>query len=128
MSLDDMAAYALRYSPSMPKNTTKDELKAKANSGEVSKKVGWLGNFNDMAVKTVIRRLISKWGYMSIQMQQAYADEVKAESDAMASRQETIETTDVVDVTMQVEELPAKGAETTAAQPAAAEVDEGPGY
>lgn len=128
MSLDDMAAYALRYSPSLPKNTTKEELKAKANSGEVSKKVGWLGNFNDMAIKTCVRRIISKWGYMSIQMQQAFADEIKAESDAMANRQEVIETTEAIDITMEVEEVPAKGAEAIPAQAAAVEVDEGPGY
>lgn len=128
MSLDDMAAYALRYSPSLPKNTTKEELKAKANSGEVSKKVGWLGNFNDMALKTCVRRIISKWGYMSIQMQQAFADEIKAENDAIANRQEVIETTETIDVTMEAEEVPAKGAEAIPAQAAAAEVDEGPGY
>ena len=33
--------------------------------------VGWYGNFNDMATKTVLRRLLSKYGYLSIEMQTA---------------------------------------------------------
>lgn len=66
--LDEMAAYAKRYSPSIGKNTTVEELMAKANDGVVSKKVGWEGNFNDMALKTVIRRLLSKYGFLSVEM------------------------------------------------------------
>lgn len=32
----------------------------------------WYANFDDMAYKTMLRQLISKWGIMSIEMQQAY--------------------------------------------------------
>lgn len=32
----------------------------------------WSKNFDDMAFKTMLRQLISKWGIMSIEMQAAY--------------------------------------------------------
>ena len=84
MSVEDMAKYAKRYSPSVGKNTTVEMLIAKANDGIVAKKVGWEGNFNDMALKTTLRRLLSKYGYLSVEMQTAMAND--AEESEMASR------------------------------------------
>lgn len=81
MSVHDMASYAKRYSPSIKKETSIAELEKLAQSQTVSKKVGWEGNFNDMALKTVIRRLLSKYGYLSVEMQTALADEQSANSD-----------------------------------------------
>jgi recombination protein RecT len=75
-----MAAYAKRYSPSVKKTTTVEQLIEKANDGIVSKTVGWEGNFNDMAMKTTIRRLLSKYGYLSVEMQNAMSKDVE-ESD-----------------------------------------------
>ena len=72
VTVEDMAAYAKRYSPSVKKETTVAQLIAKANDGIIGKKVGWEGNFNDMALKTVIRRLLSKYGYLSVEMQTQY--------------------------------------------------------
>ena len=89
VSVEDMAAYAKRYSPSINKNTTIEQLIAKANDGIVSKKVGWEGNFNDMALKTTIRKLLSKYGYLSVEMQNAISKDVD-EQDA-ASRNDIIE-------------------------------------
>lgn len=102
MSVEDMARYAKRYAPAL-KGTTRDgkekvtlqELIKKANDGIESNTVGWLGNFNDMALKTVIRRLISKYGYMSVQMQNAYASDVKGDSMNEGSRNELIDSTNV---------------------------------
>lgn len=51
MTVEDMAKYAKRYSPSVGYKTTVEQLAAKANDGNVAKKVGWEGNFNDMALK-----------------------------------------------------------------------------
>jgi recombination protein RecT len=68
MSVEDMAAYAKRYSPSIRRDTTLEALVEKANNGTVSKQVGWEGNFGDMAIKTVIRRLLSKYGILSVEM------------------------------------------------------------
>lgn len=79
MSVEDMAAYAKRYSPSVGQKTTKEQLIQKANAPETSKSVGWEGNFTDMALKTCLRRLLSKYGYLSIEMQNAMAGEYASE-------------------------------------------------
>ena len=69
----DESDYALRYSPSFrgKDKPTKASLIKDAQSGKISTEVGWKGNFNDMALKTVIRRLLSKYGYLSVEMQGA---------------------------------------------------------
>ncbi len=76
MSVEDMAKYAKRYAPSLGKGTTVEALIKLANTEQSSKQVGWLGNFSDMALKTVIRRLLSKYGYLSVEMQGAVADDI----------------------------------------------------
>ncbi len=85
ISIEDMADYALRYSPSFrgKDKPTKAQLIKDAQSGKVSTEVGWKGNFNDMALKTVIRRLLSKYGYLSVEMQNALS---KDSEDAEISR------------------------------------------
>lgn len=90
MSVEDMAKYAKRYSPSVKKETTIAQLIAKANDGIVGKQVGWEGNFNDMALKTVIRRVLSKFGYLSIKMQNAIAADDNAAQHALVARDETL--------------------------------------
>ena len=73
VSVEDMANYALRYSPSFKgknKPQVEDLIKA-AQTTQASTKVGWEGNFNDMGLKTVVRRLLSKYGYLSVEMQDA---------------------------------------------------------
>lgn len=77
VSVEDMAKYAKRYSPSIGYKTTIEQLISKANDGIVAKKVGWEGNFNDMALKTVIRRLLSKYGYLSVEMQNAISGDME---------------------------------------------------
>lgn len=88
VTVEDMAAYAKRYSPSVKYETTVAQLIAKANDGIIGKKVGWEGNFNDMAIKTVVRRLLSKYGYLSVEMQNAIARD--AEDEAMSNRNEAL--------------------------------------
>ena len=82
MSVPEMAAYAKRYAPGIPAKTTVAELIAKANDGTVSKQVGWLGNFNDMALKTMLRKLISKYGPMSTRMSTIVSSDIADESQA----------------------------------------------
>ncbi|MCM1152498.1 MAG: recombinase RecT [Muribaculum sp.] len=91
MSVEEMAKYAKRYSPSVKQATTVADLIKKANNGEVSKSVGWEGNFNDMALKTVIRRVLSKYGYLSIKMQNAIAADDNASQHALLTRDETLQ-------------------------------------
>lgn len=89
MTVEQMANHAKRYSKGLKKDTTVEGLIALADlpMAVESKTVGWLGNFHGMALKTVIRILLSKYGYLSIEMQQAiendYADEER--DDAMRS-------------------------------------------
>lgn len=140
VSVEDMAKHALKYSPSLPKGTKVADLVVLANKEPEAKKVGWLGNFNDMAVKTLIRRLISKYGYMSIQMQNAIAADINSEISMTASDRDNIieeTSTQVIDVdasaatyevvdpeTGEIKEQP----QPQATEPAPAAQDADPGY
>lgn len=84
MSLSDMANYALKYSPTFKRNTkdnplpTVDALCDMANDQAINGptgKVGWEGDFNSMAIKTVLRRLLGKYGYLSIEMMNAMSED-----------------------------------------------------
>lgn len=99
MSIEDMASYAIHYSPSFKgrNKPTIDSLIKSAQADAPSNKVGWEGNFNDMALKTVLRRLISKYGYLSVEMQNAVISDVNSES-AEAIRNDDIADTEVVEI------------------------------
>ena len=94
MTVPEMARYAKRYAPALKNNKdiTVDKLIAKANDGTETTDVGWIGNFNDMALKTVLRRLISKYGPMSIKMSNIVAADYDSETKALAAREETVQT------------------------------------
>lgn len=95
MTLADMANYALKYSPTFKRNVDKNPLPTiddlcdlatdQAINGPTGK-IGWEGDFNSMAIKTVLRRLLSKYGYLSIEMMNAISDET--ESSAVEQRNE----------------------------------------
>lgn len=95
MSLGEMAGYALKFSPSFKRNAEKNPLPTvdalcdmandQALNGPQQGKVGWEGDFNSMAIKTVLRRLLSKYGYLSIEMMSALAED---ESSAVEQRNE----------------------------------------
>lgn len=52
----------------------------------------WKDNYDAMAMKTVIRNMLNKWGILSIEMQKAYVEDIKDPDEAME------EETDVVDI------------------------------
>lgn len=85
MTVEQMATHAKKYSKALKgdSNTTVDSLLALASLPVApdSTAVGWIGNFHGMAIKTVIRNLLSKYGYLSIEMQNAITDDYKGESD-----------------------------------------------
>lgn len=95
MSLGEMAGYALKFSPTFKRNAEKNPLPSvdalcdmandQAVNGPQQGKVGWEGDFNSMAIKTVLRRLLSKYGYLSIEMMSALAED---ESSAVEQRNE----------------------------------------
>ncbi|MBQ6771335.1 MAG: recombinase RecT [Bacteroidales bacterium] len=117
MSVEDMAKYALRYSPSFKgkEKPTFDALVKQAQSGQVSSEVGWKGNFNDMALKTVIRRLLSKYGYLSIEMMNVIA---KDDDEAMSDRN------GLIAENANAEVLPADAATYEEIDPATGEIKE----
>lgn len=129
VTVEDMAAYAKRYSPSVKKETTVAQLIAKANDGIIGKKVGWEGNFNDMALKTVIRRLLSKYGYLSVEMQNAMAHDV--EDEAMSNRNDTLDNAAAQTVDLSVteyEEVDTTTGEVKTAEPEQAAPAPAPEY
>ncbi len=95
MSLGEMAGYALKFSPSFKRNAEKNPLPSvdalcdmandQAVNGPQQGKVGWEGDFNSMAIKTVLRRLLSKYGYLSIEIMSALAED---ESSPVEQRNE----------------------------------------
>ena len=81
MTVEQMATHAKRFSKGLGKETTVDSLVALAGMPvSDSNAVGWLGNFHGMAIKTVIRNLLSKYGYLSIEMQNAIENDYEGES------------------------------------------------
>lgn len=75
MSVEEIAIHAKRYSKAIKGNRDVtvqslmelSKLPVVADSGSL----GWLGNFHGMAVKTVLRNLLSKYGYLSVELQEA---------------------------------------------------------
>lgn len=116
MSVDDMAKYAKRYAPSLGKDTTVEALIKLANTEQSGKQVGWLGNFNDMALKTVTRRLLSKYGYLSVEMQGAVADDIAVNEQRNDLLAENANSVDFVEADVQFEEVDTDTGEVKTAQ------------
>lgn len=102
MSVEQVAHHAIQYSRSVPRGVTEEKLRERA--GQVPTGLGWWGNFDSMALKTVLRQLISKYGFMSIEMQDgviADQDGDEATANATAARDAmtavSAEYTEVVD-------------------------------
>lgn len=67
MTVQEMAQFAKRYSPSVGRNTTVENLIAIAQQPQLGGKGnGWEGNFTAMALKTVERRLLTLSGILSV--------------------------------------------------------------
>ena len=104
MTVEDMAKYAKRFSAGIGRDTTVETLVKMANQPEDGKGVGWTSNFTSMALKTVIRRLLSKYGYLSVEMQGAMAAETEntQAGDIMPEQKGRIEeTADYEEITAQ---------------------------
>lgn len=72
MTLDEVCRYAKQYSPTIKFNEKVDaeklkEIALKQTANGSGDGVGWQSNFESMAIKTVLRRLLSKWGELSIE-------------------------------------------------------------
>lgn len=92
-SRDKMEAHALRFS-----------------KGYAAKKgyTFWEKDFDAMAYKTMLRQLISKWGVMSTEMQDAVAQDMRADMADMADEQTPlVEPVPVITESAQTAQLPA---------------------
>ena len=116
MSVDEMAKYAKRYAPSLGRGTTVEALIKLAKTEQSVKQVGWLGNFNDMALKTVTRRLLSKYGYLSVEMQGAVADDIAVNEQRNDLLAENANSVDFVEADVQFEEVDTDTGEVKTAQ------------
>lgn len=86
MSVEAMAAHAKQYSKALSgKDVTVASLLELSNMPVAadSKTLGWLGNFHGMAIKTTIRNLLSKYGYLSVEMQKAMDYETESDEKAI---------------------------------------------
>jgi len=92
MTVEQIAKHAKKFVPTLKNNTkvTVETLIALANSPETGK-VGWEGSFTAMALKTVSRNLISKYGHLSIEMEQAIVED--KDYDYEETRKEELEKT-----------------------------------
>ena len=93
MSVSEMAAHAKRYSKGISHTTTAEKLEQLAAQpfDPNSKQVGWLGNFHSMALKTVVRLMLSKYGYLSIEMADSMAKDIEGDSTLTAPEDRTID-------------------------------------
>ena len=127
MSLDDMASYCKKYSATMKNckmsNEELAELAEKQAKQGPGNSVGWYGNFNDMATKTVLRKLLSKYGYLSIEMQNAMSVD-EAETAEEHRDTEFAEAKEVINVDAQTGEVVNDGA--ASAEAATAVKDDNP--
>lgn len=125
MSLDDVCIYAKQYSPTVKfsKDITAEKLKqmalAQAASGS-TEGVGWKSNFESMAIKTVLRRLLSKWGELSIESNDNIANIDEAPATAIEQRDtEFAEAKEIIDVDAETGEIKQPAAGEQGAAPVA---------
>lgn len=75
-SKDKMLSHADTFSPAFSKLAYKKLLNNEIPQEELWKYSSfWYKNFDDMAKKTLLRQLISRWGIMSIELQQAFEND-----------------------------------------------------
>lgn len=122
MSVEEVAIHAKRYSKALKGNRDVtvqslmglSKLPVVADSGSL----GWLGNFHGMAIKTVLRNLLGKYGYLSVALQKALDSD---DGDTTHGVTKT-PTTDIATTTQTVDATTVEYEDVTPA-PAAADVE-----
>jgi len=92
MDLESMAKHAKRFSPSIKSDKRVTVQSLMAMAGKDSSGLGWTGDFDSMALKTVLRNLLAKYGYLSVDMQNALSSDIG--SDSMSDRNSLVENTE----------------------------------
>lgn len=101
MTVEAVALHARRFSKGLKDDVTVEALVEAANTQSQSSgksSVGWLGNFVGMGLKTVVRLLLSKYGYLSVEMQNAIVSDMKSENYEEKVSEEINENAGTVDV------------------------------
>lgn len=98
-TVEEIAKHAKMHAPTLKfsKDVTVESLIKLA--GKDPSGIGWKGDFDSMAIKTVLRELLSKYGYLSIEMQTAIVQDV--ESDIRSERDNAIEDVVAEEVSME---------------------------
>lgn len=98
-TVEEIARHAKKYAPTLKfsKDITVESLVKLA--GKEPTGIGWTGDFDSMAIKTVLRELLSKYGYLSIEMQSAIVQDV--ETDIRAERDNAIQDVVAEEVSME---------------------------
>lgn len=68
MTKENIISYAKRYSKSYSEKPDSNSI--------------WLKEFDSMSLKTVLRRLLSKWGILTIELAAAISEDIEAEGSA----------------------------------------------
>ena len=85
MSIDQMAHYVKTYVPYIKFNNKiteqniKDKMQYHATHGP-EQGIGWMSDSVTMSKKTCLRQLLTKWGNLSIEEQEAIANDVSYDS------------------------------------------------
>lgn len=85
MSIDQMAHYAktyvtyLKFNNKVTEDTLKEKMQYHATHGP-EQGIGWMSDSVTMAKKTCLRQLLTKWGDLSIEQQEAIANDVSWDS------------------------------------------------
>lgn len=101
MDLKSMCHFAKTYVPTLKFSKETEETlfnlaQAQSHNGPQAGKIGWFGDFNAMALKTVVRQVL-KWGPMSIEVEQAINEDPDYESPEVARDIENAEASEVID-------------------------------
>ena len=99
MTKEEMIDYADKYSQAFNKKSFELLIAGKIPEKDMYKYSSfWYKDFDEMAKKTMLRRLISKWGIMSIDMQQAIEkDDTISNIDGTYYYPETIDDSKIIE-------------------------------
>lgn len=102
-SKEKMIAHADKYSPAFSKKGYELLEAGKIKSEDMWKYSShWYKNFGDMAKKTMLRQLISKWGVMSIEMREAFEkDETIQNTDGTYQYVQEVDDSKVIETEIQ---------------------------
>ena len=98
VTVHQMAEHAKRFSKGLKADVSVQSLEELAQiQPEGKTQIGWMGNFSAMAIKTVLRMLLAKYGYLSVEMEEAISSDMRSESYDNEDKYEEVKTVDMGD-------------------------------